>query len=77
MKAMHSNSNTDAGTWRSPSVVIVAACLIAMIGFGSRSTFGLFLEPMTEAKGWSRETFALALALQNLMWGIGAVSYTH
>ena len=68
---MHSNSNTDAGTWRSPSVVIVAACLIAMIGFGSRSTFGLFLEPMTEAKGWSRETFALALALQNLMWGIG------
>ena len=71
MKAMHSNSNTDAGTWRSPSVVIVAACLIAMIGFGSRSTFGLFLEPMTEAKGWSRETFALALALQNLMWGIG------
>ena len=42
-----------------------------MIGFGSRSTFGLFLEPMTEAKGWSRETFALALALQNLMWGIG------
>ncbi len=71
MKAMHSNSNADTGTWRSPAVVIVAACLIAMIGFGSRSTFGLFLEPMTGAKGWSRETFALALALQNLMWGIG------
>ena len=71
MKAMHSNSNADPGTWRSPAVVIVAACLIAMIGFGSRSTFGLFLEPMTGAKGWSRETFALALALQNLMWGIG------
>ena len=71
MKAMHSNSKADPGTWRSPAVVIVAACLIAMIGFGSRSTFGLFLEPMTGAKGWSRETFALALALQNLMWGIG------
>lgn len=55
----------------SPTVVIVAACLIAMVGFGSRSTFGLFLDPMTEARGWSRETFALALALQNLMWGIG------
>jgi MFS family permease len=52
-------------------VVIVAACLIAMIGFGSRSTFGLFLDPMTDTRGWSRETFALALALQNLMWGIG------
>lgn len=61
----------DAGAWRTPLVVIIAACLIAVIGFGSRSTFGLFLEPMTQARGWSRETFALALALQNLMWGIG------
>ncbi len=68
---MDAKSEIDTGTWRSPSVVIVAACLIAMIGFGSRSTFGLFLEPMTETRGWSRETFALALALQNLMWGIG------
>ena len=51
--------------------VIVAACLIALIGFGARSSFGLYLEPMTVAKGWSRETFALAMAIQNLLWGIG------
>ena len=57
--------------WRSPTVVIIAACLIAMIGFGTRSTFGLYLEPMTVTNGWSREVFALALAIQNLMWGIG------
>ncbi len=57
--------------WRTPSVVIIAGCLIALLGFGIRSSFGLFLEPMTEARGWSRETFALALAIQNLMWGIG------
>ena len=42
-----------------------------MVGFGIRSTFGLFLEPMTLAKGWDRETFALAMAIQNLLWGIG------
>ena len=51
--------------------VIVAACLIALIGFGIRSSFGLYLDPMTVAKGWSRETFALAMAIQNLLWGIG------
>ncbi len=42
-----------------------------MTGFGIRSGFGLFLEPMTTANGWSREIFGLAMALQNLLWGIG------
>ena len=53
------------------TAVIAAACLISLIGFGIRSSFGLFLEPMTTANDWSRETFALALAIQNLLWGIG------
>lgn len=56
---------------RTPWVVIVAGCLIAAIGFGARSSLGLFLEPMTLDRGWSRETFGLALALQNLFWGLG------
>jgi predicted MFS family arabinose efflux permease len=60
-----------ASTWRTPIVVLIAGCLIAMVGFGIRSTFGLFLDPMTTAKAWSRETFGLAMAIQNLMWGIG------
>ena len=51
--------------------VIAAACLIALIGFGTRSSFGLYLDPMTVAKGWPRETFALAMAIQNLLWGVG------
>ena len=51
--------------------VIAAACLISLIGFGIRSGFGLYLEPMTTENDWSRETFALALAIQNLLWGIG------
>jgi MFS family permease len=51
--------------------VIAAGCLIAMLGFGARSVYGLLLEPMTGARGWDRETFALALAIQNLVWGFG------
>lgn len=57
--------------WRTPLVVIVAGCLIATIGFGARSSLGLFLEPLTAARGFSRETFGLALAIQNLFWGLG------
>jgi MFS family permease len=37
---------------------------------GTRQGFGLFLQPMTLDHGWSRETFAFALALQNLIWGV-------
>lgn len=55
--------------WRTPLAVLLVGCLIAMIGFGVRSIFGLFLEPMTAARGWDRETFALAIAIQNLIWG--------
>ncbi len=56
---------------RSVLIILLAGCAISCIGFGIRSAFGLFLEPMTAARGWSRETFALAMALQNLLWGIG------
>ncbi len=55
--------------WQTPALVMAAACAIAMLGFGARSIFGLFLEPMTAARGGGRETFALALAIQNLVWG--------
>ncbi len=57
--------------WRKPWLVILAGCLISMVGFGIRSSFGIYLEPMTTAQGWSRETFGFAMALQNLFWGIG------
>src|SRR3546814_14099373 len=42
-----------------------------MVGFGIRSSFGLFLEPMTVTHGWDRSTFGLAMAIQNLLWGLG------
>ncbi len=60
----------DHRTTRSIVFVVLAGCLISMLGFGARSSFGLFLEPISAARGWGRETFALALAVQNLMWGI-------
>jgi len=66
------SSNTiSKPSWRTPLVVLTVGCLIAMVGFGVRSVLGLFLEPMTTANGWSRETFGLAMAIQNLLWGIG------
>jgi len=59
--------------WRSPTAIVIAGCLIAMIAFGVRSSFGLFLDPITHAHDWTRQTFGFALAIQNLMWGVGAV----
>lgn len=52
-------------------MVILAGCAIAAIGFGARSSLGLFLEPLTSERGFSRQSYGLALALQNLFWGIG------
>jgi MFS family permease len=57
--------------WRSPTLIIVAGCLIAIITFGVRTTFGLFTAPLTDLRGWDREAFALAIAFQNLLWGLG------
>lgn len=49
--------------------VLIAGAIIIAIAMGVRHTFGLFLQPMTLDTGWSRESFALAIALQNLIWG--------
>lgn len=64
------NASSIASTWRTPLLVIVAGCLISTIGFGIRSSFGIYLQPMTSDLGWSRETYAFAMALQNLFWGL-------
>src|SRR6476660_2615638 len=57
--------------WRTPLVIIRCGCLISLLGFGPRSSFGFFLTPMSQANGWGRDVFALAFALQNLLWGLG------
>lgn len=57
--------------WRTPAVLIAFGCVIAVISFGPRSTLGFFLTPLTSANGWGRDVFGLALAIQNLLWGLG------
>ncbi|KAA3651325.1 MAG: MFS transporter [Proteobacteria bacterium] len=57
-------------SWRSPALIIVCGGLILSLALGMRHSFGLFLQPMSFDQGWGRETFAFAIALQNLLWGI-------
>lgn len=55
--------------WRTPAVILVCGCLIAVLGFGVRSGLGFFLAPMSSEFGWGRDVLALALAIQMLLWG--------
>jgi MFS family permease len=55
----------------SPELVVAAGCTIALITAGPRATAGLFQIPMTTEYGWGRDVFSLAIALQNLLWGVG------
>jgi sugar phosphate permease len=57
--------------WRRPAALVLAGCLIGVLTFGVRTSFGLFTEPLSAFRGWEREAFALAIALQNLLWGLG------
>ncbi|HXD42512.1 MAG TPA: MFS transporter [Ramlibacter sp.] len=56
---------------RNLSMVQVLACgaAIVTLSMGIRHGFGLWLQPITQAQGWNRETFAFAMAIQNLAWG--------
>ena len=71
-KSGTSKSGTSkSGTWRTPAVILGFGCLIGLIAFGPRSTLGFFLTPLSSANHWGRDVFAFALALQNLLWGVG------
>ncbi|MAW14046.1 MAG: MFS transporter [SAR116 cluster bacterium] len=50
--------------------MIAVGCLVALTSFGLRMAFGVFLGPITIDFGWQRETLALALAIQNIFWGL-------
>jgi MFS family permease len=57
-------------------VLVVAGCLIGLISFGTRASFGLFVDPVAGpieqgGFGFGREAFAIAMAIQNLAWGVG------
>ncbi len=52
--------------------VLLCSALILTLSMGIRHGFGLWLQPITMERGWSREAFALAMAIQNLGWGLAA-----
>ncbi|MGA1228929.1 MAG: MFS transporter, partial [Burkholderiaceae bacterium] len=69
---MAPSSNMTRALW----MLLICGCLIGLLAFGIRSSFGLFVDPVSKPElpgsfGFGREAFAFALALQNLAWGIG------
>jgi len=53
------------------SPVLIVGCVIIMVSFAIRASFGVFQIPIAEEFGWLRAEFSLAIAIQNLAWGIG------
>ena len=51
--------------------ILLSGCLILLVGFAIRASFGVFQIPIQEDFGWMRVEFSLAIAIQNLAWGIG------
>ncbi len=66
-------SSTAAPSVRryAPEIILVCGCLAGLITFGPRASVGLFQIPMSAEFGWGREVFSFAIAIQNLLWGIG------
>ena len=62
------NSNKTFGIF---SPILIGGSLILLIGFAIRASFGLFQIPIAEEFSWARSEFSLAIAIQNLAWGIG------
>ena len=63
-------SDHTAANMRRAIIVLACASVILLVGNGIRTSFGLLLVPMTTDLGWSRESFSLALAIQNIFWGL-------
>ena len=54
----------------SASQVLLCGAIIVTLSMGIRHGFGLWLQPITQDQGWTRETFSFAIAIQNLSWGV-------
>lgn len=53
--------------------VLICGAAIVTLSMGIRHGFGLWLQPITQAQNWSRENFAFAMAIQNLVWGFSGI----
>lgn len=65
------STTAAAGKKISPELIILAACCMSMLTFGPRASSGNFQLPILSAYGWGSDTFSFALAIQNLLWGLG------
>ncbi|MFW6166741.1 MAG: MFS transporter, partial [Ralstonia sp.] len=61
---------TSKSLMQSPWLPVLAGGAVIGLALGIRHVQGLFLVPITMDRGWTRETFGLAIALQNLIWGV-------
>ena len=64
--------DADHGRVRLFTPVLAVGCIIVLVGFAIRASFGVFQIPIQEEYGWARAEFSLAIAIQNLAWGFGA-----
>ena len=74
---MDTSMNTKSS--QIPSVILFCGSIVVLLALGLRTSFGLFLKPISTEFGWGREIFAFAMAIQNLLWGVfqpfvGAIS---
>ena len=53
--------------------LLICGAMIVTLAMGIRHGFGLWLQPVTQDRGWTRETFAFAIAIQNIAWGISGI----
>jgi MFS family permease len=72
---MTAQTAAPAGADRSMTAIILAGTLTLALAFGAGSIFGVTLAPMSADLGWPRETFALSLAIQNLVWGLAQPAF--
>lgn len=65
----HATIKTPSSSLVTP--VLIAGCAIILVSFAIRASFGVFQIPIADEFGWARTEFSLAIAIQNLAWGIG------
>jgi MFS family permease len=62
---------SGVSNWRTPLVIMICGCAIALLSFGPRSSLGFFIQPMSREFTWGRDAFGLARALKNFLWVLG------
>jgi MFS family permease len=68
---LHSSPENPMSSPRLMNPVLIVGCIVILVTFAVRASFGVFQIPIADEFGWARAEFSLAIAIQNLAWGIG------